>query len=76
MDDLIRIIKETAKPNFLNIKTSIKSYDRDALCCNAPAGDGHIMLFIPQTNGSSIPLYMKNLPFMRKAWTIMTIQQM
>lgn len=36
MDDLIRIIKETAKPNFLNIKTSIKSYDRDALCCNAP----------------------------------------
>lgn len=36
MNELIEIIKETAKPNFLNIRTAIKTYDRDALCCNAP----------------------------------------
>ncbi len=36
MNDLIKIIKETVKPNFLNIRTSIKSYDRDALCVGVP----------------------------------------
>ncbi len=36
MRELIEIIKETIKPNFLNIKTSIQSYDRDAICCGAP----------------------------------------
>ena len=36
MRELIEIIKETIKPNFLNIKTSIKAYDRDAICCRAP----------------------------------------
>ena len=36
MNDLIKIIKETVKPNFLNIRTSIKSYNRDALCVGAP----------------------------------------
>ena len=33
---LCMIIKDTVKPNFLNIRTSIKAYDRDALCCGAP----------------------------------------
>ena len=36
MNELCMIIKEMTKPNFLNIKTSIQSYDRDALCCGAP----------------------------------------
>lgn len=36
MRELIEIIKETIKPNFLNIKTSIQCYDRDAICCGAP----------------------------------------
>ena len=36
MNELINVIKETVKPNFLNIRTAIKTYDRDALCCNAP----------------------------------------
>lgn len=36
MNELCMIIKETVKPNFLNIRTSIKTYDRDALCCGAP----------------------------------------
>ncbi len=36
MNQLCMIIKEMTKPNFLNIKTSIQSYDRDALCCGAP----------------------------------------
>ena len=36
MNELCQIIKDTAKPNFLNIKTSIQTYDRDALCCGAP----------------------------------------
>jgi len=30
------IIKDTVKPNFLNIRTSLQTYDRDALCCGAP----------------------------------------
>ena len=33
---LCMIIKDTVKPNFLNIRTSIKAYDRDSLCCGAP----------------------------------------
>jgi hypothetical protein len=36
MNDLVKIIKQTVMPNFLNIRTSIKAYDRDALCCGAP----------------------------------------
>ena len=36
MNELCQIIKDTVKPNFLNIKTSIQTYDRDALCCGAP----------------------------------------
>ena len=36
MNELCMIIKDTVKPNFLNIKTSIQSYDRNALCCGAP----------------------------------------
>ena len=36
MNELIGIIKDTVKPNFLNIRTSIRTYDRDALCCGAP----------------------------------------
>lgn len=30
------IIKDMVKPNFLNIRTSIQTYDRDAVCCGAP----------------------------------------
>ena len=36
MKELCRIIREMVKPNFLNIRTSIQIYDRDALCCGAP----------------------------------------
>ena len=36
MNDLCMIIKEVVKPNFLNIRTSIQTYDRDALCYGAP----------------------------------------
>ena len=36
MNELCRIIKNTVEPNFLNIRTSIRAYDRDALCCGAP----------------------------------------
>ena len=36
MNELCMIIKDTVKPNFLNIRTSIMAYDRDALCCGAP----------------------------------------
>ncbi len=36
MNELCMIIKDTVKPNFLNIRTSIQTYDRDALCCGAP----------------------------------------
>ena len=31
MNELCQIIRNTVKPNFLNIKTSIQTYDRDAL---------------------------------------------
>ena len=33
---LCSIIRDTVVPNFLNIRTSIQTYDRDALCCGAP----------------------------------------
>ena len=36
MNDLCMIIKNTVMPNFLNIRTSIQTYDRDALCVGAP----------------------------------------
>ena len=36
MNELIRIIKDTVRPNFLNIRTSIQTYDREALCCGSP----------------------------------------
>lgn len=36
MNKLVMIIKDTVKPNFLNIRTSIQTYDRDALCVGAP----------------------------------------
>ena len=36
MNELVMIIKQTVVPNFMNIRTSIKAYDRDALCCGAP----------------------------------------
>lgn len=36
MNELIKIIKETVRPNFLNMRTSIRTYDRNALCCGAP----------------------------------------
>jgi len=36
MNELVKIIKETVVPNFLNIRTSIRAYDREALCCGAP----------------------------------------
>lgn len=36
MNELCKIIKNTVKPNFLNIKTSIQTYDREALCCGVP----------------------------------------
>ncbi len=35
-NELCMIIKDTVVPNFLNIRTSIRTYDRDALCCGAP----------------------------------------
>lgn len=36
MNSLCMIIKDTVKPNFLNIRTSIQTYDRNALCCCVP----------------------------------------
>ena len=36
MNELCMIIKKAVEPNFLNIRTSIRTYDRDALCCGAP----------------------------------------
>ncbi|MBR5636494.1 MAG: DinB family protein [Pseudobutyrivibrio sp.] len=35
-NELCMIIKEMVKPNFLNIRTSIQTYDRDAMCYGAP----------------------------------------
>ncbi|MBQ9609623.1 MAG: DinB family protein [Lachnospiraceae bacterium] len=36
MNELCMIIKDTIKPNFLNIRTSIQTYDRDADCLGSP----------------------------------------
>ncbi len=36
MNELCIIIKNTVKPIFLNIRTSLRTYDREALCCGAP----------------------------------------
>lgn len=36
MNELCMIIKDMVKPNFLNIRTSIQTYDRDAICYKAP----------------------------------------
>mgnify|MGYP002626376189 CR=1 FL=1 len=36
MNELCMIIRDTIKPNFLNIRTSIQTYDRDADCLGAP----------------------------------------
>ncbi len=36
MNELIAVIKDTIGPNFLNMKTALRSYDRDAICCQAP----------------------------------------
>lgn len=36
MNGLCMIIKDVVKPNFLNIRTSIQTYDRDATCYGAP----------------------------------------
>ena len=36
MNGLCMIIKDVVVPNFLNIRTSLRTYDRDAICCGAP----------------------------------------
>ena len=36
MNELCMIIKDVVVPNFLNIRTSLRTYDRDAICCGAP----------------------------------------
>ena len=36
MRELCEIIRETVEPNFLNIRTSIQTYDRDAVLYGAP----------------------------------------
>ena len=36
MNELVKIIRETVGPNFRNIRTSIQTYDRNAMCCSAP----------------------------------------
>ncbi len=36
MNELCMIIKNTVRPNFRNIRTSILTYDRNALCVGAP----------------------------------------
>lgn len=37
MNELCQIIKNMVIPNFINMETSIRTYDRDADCCGAPA---------------------------------------
>ena len=37
MNTLCNIIKEQLYPNFVNLETAIKTYDRDALVCGSPA---------------------------------------
>ena len=36
MNELCRIIRDMVIPNFMNIRTSLRTYDRDALCCGSP----------------------------------------
>ena len=36
MNELCKVIKDMVIPNFMNIRTSLRTYDRDALCCGAP----------------------------------------
>ena len=36
MNELCKIIKTATEPNFINIRSSVKTYDRDALCYGAP----------------------------------------
>ena len=36
MNELCKIIREMVIPNFMNIRTSLRTYDRDALCCGSP----------------------------------------
>ena len=36
MNELCKIIKDVTVPNFLNIRSSIMTYDRDALCYGCP----------------------------------------
>ena len=35
MNELCMIIKDTVRPNFLIIRTSIQTYDRDGCCMGA-----------------------------------------
>lgn len=37
MNELCKIIKNMVIPNFINMETAIKTYDRNADCCGAPA---------------------------------------
>ena len=36
MNELCAIIKDMVIPNFMNIRTSLRTYDRNALCCGSP----------------------------------------
>ena len=36
MNELCKIIRDMVIPNFMNIRTSLRTYDRDALCCGSP----------------------------------------
>ena len=35
-NQLCEIIKDTVRPNFINLRAALHTYDRDALCCGAP----------------------------------------
>ena len=35
MDELVKIIRRSVVPNFINIRTSIRTYDRNAIICGA-----------------------------------------
>ena len=37
MNELCKIIKNMVLPNFINMETAIKTYNRNADCCGAPA---------------------------------------
>ncbi|MBQ8960282.1 MAG: DinB family protein [Ruminococcus sp.] len=36
MNELCKMIKETIRPNFANIREALLTYDREALCCGSP----------------------------------------